>query len=321
MALATLLDEIPLSASTTLLLGLTVVLALSVARRAFFHPLSHVPGPLICKVTSLWMYYHSYIGDECTCIDKLHRKYGPVIRIAPNEVCISDGAALAPVYSEKGGFLKARCYENFDIDGHASIFSALDPAHRAVRSKAVLAMFSTSNIRAGNEVIQGCVDRLVKRMQEDAAESRKSKTPVNVLNLARSLAVDAVSAYLFQQNYAAVNETGHTMSASEFVNAFVAVGRFFYLPNWWFTALEMASAKFWPNKEVDESMAKVDEFVNSVVESSDKGQDTYQGRMLRAGITPHETAAQCKDLIFAGTDSTGMNLSTIFWSLAKYPTM
>lgn len=272
-------------------------------------------------MTSLWVYYHSYIGDECTEIDNLFKRYGPVVRIAPNEVCISDGAALAPVYNEKGGFLKARCYENFDIDGHPSIFSALDPAHRAVRSKAVLAMFSTSSIRAGNDVLEDCVTRLVRRMQEEAAESRKSKKPVNVLNLSRSLAVDAVSAYLFRRTYGGVDEKGHQMSASEFVNAFVAVGRFFYLPNWWFVTLEMASAKFCPSKEVDESMSKVDNFVGSVVESSSKDNDTYQGRLLKAGISPHETAAQCKDLIFAGTDSTGMNLSTICWHLARNPEM
>ena len=200
MAISNLLENfttlgLALTAALTSFLGLLI-------HRAYLSPLRHIPGPLICRLTSLWTYYHSYIGDACTLIDELHKNYGPVIRIAPNEVCISDGAALAPIYSEKGGFLKAPCYTNFDIEGHATIFSALDPLHRAVRSKAVLPMFSMGSVRGGTEVIEGCVDRFIERMKDEAKKSREAKVetgqskPFNMLNLSRSLALDAVSSYV-----------------------------------------------------------------------------------------------------------------------------
>ncbi|KAK4986035.1 hypothetical protein LTR50_005558 [Elasticomyces elasticus] len=328
MALSTLLDTLPMYShlSFTLLFLIVVPVLATFLYRLIFHPLSRIPGPFLAKVTSLYLYYHSYRGDECTLVDRLHQRYGPVIRIAPNEVSVSDGAALAPVHTERGGFMKAECYRNFDIDGHPSIFSALDPAHRAVRSKAVVSMFSTSAIRAGTDVLEGCVGRLVDRMKAEAGRSRQTKKEtgearrVNVLNLSRSLAVDAVSAYLFNQSFGGIEENDEELSASQFVNAFVAVGRFFYLPNWAFSALELASAKIWPSKAVDESMEKMDRFVSNLVEEAANGgkrSDTYQGRLLHAGISKHETAAQCKDLIFAGTDSTGMNLGTICWHLAR----
>lgn len=296
-----------------------------VVYRAFIDPLRSIPGPFVCRVTSLWAYYHSYIGDECTRINELHKSYGPVVRIAPNELSISDGAALAPIYSEKGGFLKAPCYENFDIEGHSTIFSTRDPAHRATRSKAVVPLFSMSSIRSGTDAIECCVADMVARLKEEAAESRNASQdsgqakPVNVLNIARSLAVDAVSTYLFGQTFGGVNEKTDKMSANAYVDTLVAVGRFFFLPNWLFLALEMTRQRLWPNKEEDESAHGVDSFVEGLVQSSEKDDSTYHQRLLRVGISKHETEVQCKDLIFAGTDSTGMNLSTLCWELARTP--
>ena len=324
MAISDLLEV----TSPGLLVSIAVCFPLAIViYRPYFDSLCHIPGPLICRLSSLWTYYHSYVGDECTLISELHKKYGPVIRIAPNEVCISDGASLAPVYSEKGGFLKAPCYTNFDIEGHQTIFSALDPSHRAVRSKAVLPMFSMSSVRSGNDVVEDCVNRFIVRLKEDVEESKEIKAqtgsgnPINVLNLARSLALDAVCSYLFAVPFGSVEERSSKMSASSFVDALVAVGRFFFLPNWMFLALEMSRTKFYPNREEEESSTKVDQFVRDLVNKSQKEDATYQRRLIEAGISNDEVEIQCKDLIFAGTDSTGMSLSTICWCLARHPDM
>lgn len=298
------------------IISVPVVLVLTILiYRIFFHPLRPVPGPLIARCTPLWIWYHSYIGDECSVVDALHQRYGPVVRVAPNEVSIADGAALAPIYTQKGGFLKASCYRNFDIDEHASIFSALDPTHRAQRAKAVVSMFSTTAIRTESDVIGACADRFVSRVQEES----RTRKPVNVLNLTRSLAVDVVTAYLFGQSFKGLEEGGPQMSANEFINAFVAVGRFFYLPHWLFVLIEKMSEGFMPNKNVDRSMYKVEMFLRRLVYDAKEEDATYQARMIKAGIAKGEVSAQCKDLIFAGTDSTGMNLATLCWELAGHP--
>ncbi|KAH7382607.1 cytochrome P450 [Phaeosphaeria sp. MPI-PUGE-AT-0046c] len=283
--------------------------------RIFLHPLSRIPGPLLPKVTSLWLYYHAYIGDEASSIRALHATYGALVRVSPNEVDISDADAIQAIYVSKGGFPKAECYTNFDIDGHKTIFSTTDHEHRAVRAKAVMPLFSTKSLRENENAIWGCVDRMIERL---ALESR-SKTSVNVLNLTRSLAVDAVSTHLFRENYDGVSEQGPTLSVSAFVDAFVAVGRFFYLPNIVFVWLEWATTKWQADRETDDSMMIVDKFVGNLVSSTTPKSSTYPGRLLAAGISDSEVKAQCKDLVFAGTDSTGMNLATIMRSLAMHP--
>lgn len=228
---------------------------------------------------------------------------------------ISDADAIDPIYVKKGGFLKAPCYSNFDIDGHHTIFSTTDPEYRSPRAKAVVPMFSTANIRNNETALYGCVDILVSRMKEEGRTGR----PVNVLNLARSLAVDAVSTHLFQQNYNGTSEKGSRLSVSAFVDAFVAVGRFFYLPGIVFVWLEWAIEKMMPDEHTNQSMMVVDKFVENLVDSTPEGCENYPGRLMKLGLSKSEVMAQCKDLIFAGTDSTGMNLATICRQLALNP--
>lgn len=285
------------------------------AYRVLRHPLSHIPGPLLPKITSLWLYYHAFVGDEATVIHKLHARYGPLVRVSPNEIDISDADAVGPIYISKGGFPKAPCYSNFDIEGHSTIFSTLDADHRAPRARAVVPMFSTKNIRDSEAELYDCVDGMVKRMKE---ESRSGK-PVNVLNLTRSLALDAVATHLFQENYNGTEEEGTRLSASAFVDFFVAVGRFFYLPYSLFAWIEWFRENFMHDKHTATSIEIVETFVERLVGNAEIGSQNFQGRLLALGLDILEVKSQCKDLIFAGTDSTGMNLAIICKELALNP--
>ncbi|KAF8851158.1 cytochrome P450 [Acephala macrosclerotiorum] len=280
-----------------------------------FHPLAHIPGPLLARISSLWLYYHAYVGDEATVINKAHAQYGPYVRVSPNEVDISDADAIAPIYVNRGGFLKAPCYANFDIDGHKTIFSTIDMEYRARRAKAVVPMFSTKNIRENEAALYGCADRMVDRMEEEA----RTGLPVNVLNIARSLAIDAVSTHLFRENYNGTSEKGPRLSVSAFVDAFVAVGRFFYLPTSVFLWLEWVIEKFMPDEHTATSMGVVDKFVDNLVDQTLPGAQNYPGRLMPLGLERTEVKAQCKDLMFAGTDSTGMNFATLCRQLALNP--
>lgn len=74
----------------------------------FLHPLRKVPGPRLAKVTELWRtnryirgYWHRDILD-------LHRQYGPVVRISPNEVSIVSPELSKTIYSYYGGTQKVR---------------------------------------------------------------------------------------------------------------------------------------------------------------------------------------------------------------------
>jgi len=314
-----------------------ILLTSAVLYRVLFTPLRTVPGPLLNRLASLPLYYHSYIGTEATYLHRLHTKYGPIVRIAPNDISIQDPGALHAIYVEKGGFPKAGCYANFDIDGHQSIFSALTKEHRAPRAKAVVSMFAAGVLR---EKAQKCIEKVAaefvgRLLEVKEGRKRGGEGKVNVLDLARATAVDAVTGYLFARSYGGLGEGSlgknegeqQHLSAGAFVDTFVAVGRFFLLPNTAFKAVEWLSSKLFPDPVVDKSMGLVYQFVDDLVEDTasilaegqDFEKDTYQRRLLDAGFSKSETKAQCLDLIFAGTDSTGMNLATACWYLSQMP--
>lgn len=286
-------------------IGLFLLLSISrIIHLTIFHPLAHIPGPLLPKITSLWLYYHSYVGDEATEIFKLHEKYGPLVRVAPNETDISNGTAIAPIYVTKGGFAKAPCYSNFDFDGHITIFSAQDVEYRSPRAKAIVSLFSTKSIREGLDTIYECADTMVARLKEESLSGR----PVNILNLTRSFAVDTVSAYLFDQNYNGTSEKGSSLSASAYVDSAVAIGRLFYLPNWLFAWVEWIIERCFPDEHAAVSMTLVDKFVDDLLALTTSDAQNFPGRLLAIGLEEAEIKVQCKDLIFAGTDSVSADI-------------
>ncbi|KAL2222194.1 cytochrome P450 [Thermoascus aurantiacus ATCC 26904] len=314
MAITTVLQYLYLSANpATLLVTLLASLLWTCIYRLFFHPLSKVPGPPLAACTSLWLAYHTYVGDECTVVHALHKKHGPVLRVGPNDVDISDGEAVAPIYLDRGGFQKARAYSKFDIDGRPTIFSTLTTAERAHRAKAVVPLFSTAAIRNSSHVLSTVVDEFVARLQREARTGR----PVNVLNLTRCMAVDAVSSYLFQRNYGGIAEDASEMSASAFVDAYVGVGAFFNIPGKIGDVVMHVVDYLTSTERTAKSFKAVDDYVHKLIGSAAPG--SYPRRLLERSVAKDQTMIECKDLIFAGSDSTGMNTATILWYLARNP--
>lgn len=314
------------------------------AYRLYFHPLSKFPGPLLAKLTSFWIYREAYYGTEASTLAALHSKYGPIIRISPNELDIEDGDAVNSIYVKSDGFLKAPCYKNFDIDGFPTILSAIDPETHSTRSKPVLPLFTQTSIRDGKDVIVGCVDKAVSRLEQDMEQSKKSGKPVNILTCARSLAVDAMTSYLFGKSYGGLEENWEKedgrLSAAYFFDGLVAAGRFFYLPpvvfSWLVLILDNFDINFGPDRYLKwKSQVAVDKYVAGIVdeaiaaekiakEDNKKGgieTGTFQTRLLKAGLSRDETVAQCKNVIFAGTDSTATTLCTICFHLVRNPKM
>lgn len=328
-----------------------------VYRLSRFHPLHDVPGPFIAKISSFWLIYYSNIGKECSQLHLEHGRYGDLVRSGPNSVHIQSGRALHDIYTGSvttgtagQGFLKPSFYRNFDIDGHQTVFSATDPEHRAPRARAMTPIFSSAALRRGAGVLDACSKRMVARLEREKARAAEREGPlagtVDILNVTRGLAIDTISEYLFGVRYGgcdedltgngdgeggqARNAKGPPLTAAAFVHAFASIGRLWYLERGVFAWVNWFCDTAFPDREALASQKKVDEFVWGVVDQAEplplvdgKVPDagTFQTRLLSASLAPAEVHAHCKDLIFAGTDSTPMNLAFMLHCLAGHPTM
>lgn len=81
-------------------LSLSTLLLAVVARRVLFHPLSHIPGPKLAAVSNAWYAYHVKHGLTAEMGQRLHRQYGPVVRVGPNEVWFNTKEAFDTIYCE-----------------------------------------------------------------------------------------------------------------------------------------------------------------------------------------------------------------------------
>jgi hypothetical protein len=76
-----------------------VLLASIAVYRLYFHPLAQVPGPKIAAISSFWHAYNARNGRMALLGKTLHRRYGPVVRVGPNEVWFDTQEAFHAIYS------------------------------------------------------------------------------------------------------------------------------------------------------------------------------------------------------------------------------
>jgi cytochrome P450 len=163
--------------------------------RRFFHPLANIPGPFLPAVTKLYQTYHNrrYYLE----IERLHSKYGPIVRINPNEVHLAADADnydrihhVGSKYSKSPNFYNAMCAP------HSSFGTMSNEAHRIKRG-AMNPMFSRQKVLDLESIVQAKVDKVIRRVQEGL----EADTPVDLHHAFRAVSVDVASEFSFGDCY------------------------------------------------------------------------------------------------------------------------
>src|ERR1700712_5170645 len=89
------------------------VLYRNVLHPLLYGPLSHIPGPWLNKITSLYLAYYDLRYCRNTEILKWHRRYGPIICISPHEVSVATLESTQKVYTATRGWSKSDYFDNF----------------------------------------------------------------------------------------------------------------------------------------------------------------------------------------------------------------
>ncbi len=76
----------------------------------YFHPLARIPGPFLASITRLWLVAKAQTWQRHWIEIALHKKYGPIVRISPNEVMVSDPRYVKMIYGAGTHFIKAPWY-------------------------------------------------------------------------------------------------------------------------------------------------------------------------------------------------------------------
>ncbi|OAP60317.1 hypothetical protein AYL99_05319 [Fonsecaea erecta] len=129
-----------------------------------YRRLSSVPGPFLASFTDFWRFSVTQYGGFSQRLKRLHDQYGPLVRIGPNTVSVSDPAAVPVIHSMHGEFKKSyatlRAFVNGKVIG--TVIDILDEGEVSALKRAVGSAFATKNLLDYMPDIDHAVETLVQ---------------------------------------------------------------------------------------------------------------------------------------------------------------
>jgi hypothetical protein len=163
----------------------------------FCGTLSSIPGPWYSRYTHLVLKFYTLAGRRIYYVDSLHSKYGGVVRIAPDEVAISDLDGFAKIHKIGSGFLKAPSYETLVGNKEPGIFAERDPHRHAARRRLFAQAFSNSALQRNwaSEIHQKAY-KAVARIKADALAGE-----ADILKWWTLMATDVIAHLAFGESF------------------------------------------------------------------------------------------------------------------------
>ncbi|KAH8750876.1 cytochrome P450 [Hyaloscypha finlandica] len=116
----------------------------------FNHGLNRYPGPFLASLTDWWRFWIVYKRRPEVEHIRLHEKHGDVVRLGPNALSFSDPKALKTIYGLNKGFTKTEFYpvQQAVASGHRlpSLFSTTSEAFHAQLRRSVNSAFSMTTL-------------------------------------------------------------------------------------------------------------------------------------------------------------------------------
>ncbi|KAL3492772.1 cytochrome P450 [Aspergillus germanicus] len=146
---------------------------LTLAQRVRKSPLSSLPGPRITKWTDLVLKYYTVLGQRPRYVHALHEKYGPIVRVSPTEIDISDIPAAREIHRIASPFMKAPWYRLLNRKDGESVFSTTDPEYHRRHRRLLSSPLSDSNLRSVMEpLVRSRIDLAIEKIRNEASSPR-----------------------------------------------------------------------------------------------------------------------------------------------------
>ncbi|KZL64277.1 cytochrome p450 [Colletotrichum incanum] len=158
----------------TLLLTAATVYVLSKLNTVFFSPLNRFPGPWYAKFTGLPGTIATLSHQQAQYFHRLHEKYGPFVRVSPNQIFVSDFEAFKKIHKVGSNFMKSDSYHFFGPTEPGQppygLFAMTDKADHSRRRKLLGKGFTTTSLRTDWEcIVREKMTDTIEGMKRDAA--------------------------------------------------------------------------------------------------------------------------------------------------------
>ncbi|KAJ4344904.1 hypothetical protein N0V95_006104 [Ascochyta clinopodiicola] len=283
-------------------------------------PTRHLPGPWYTRFTHLRLKRAVVTGQRIFYIDALHKKYGPIVRLSPNEVGVADLDAFKEIHKIGTKYMKSDWYLRLANFPKAGVFTMLDPREHGPRRKLLSRSFSrTYLVENWESTVREKALLAVNKIKGDAV-----KSTADVYNWWMLLASDVSAHLAFGESFGML-ETGHqnqflrvlkklTMGAGIMVEMpFLRILRFVPIP----AIQEMFNA----NEYIIQGAGRAAEMARSrkgernifakVIEDCEKEGEGH--------IDDMDVKIEAMNVIIAGTDTSGVTLTYLTWAVLQRP--
>ncbi|KAI1118402.1 cytochrome P450 [Nemania sp. NC0429] len=210
---------IPLPAT----IAIIVVLGLfaQVLQRLFFGPLRIVPGPWLNRISELPAAFALLKGDQHTYYKSLHDKYGPVVRVSPNEISFISVEARQEIYGFRKSGINMEKSPIFlgsvgALDGQTGLSLAINAQHTRQRKALGYLFTNTSLLQLENLVIIH-IQKLIGALHAKAAKSQA----VDVSNWYSYTAFDIMGDLCFAEPFGCLDQASATEWSTSVIQIFI----------------------------------------------------------------------------------------------------
>jgi len=294
--------------------------------------LRHYPGPRLWAISRLPWLSATVKGTIIHDLQELHRQYGPVVRVAPDELSYIAPDATKAIYQSNPEFPKDPMHLPPFHNGVPGILAADHANHRRYR-RLLAGSFSDKGIRAQQHMIQQHIDLLMRRLSE---RSGPDAEPQDMCEWYNWCTFDIIGDLAFGESFGCLaNTKTHDWIASiqgnvkaiPVVNAIRRLGLTSIVP---LLApkrlLEMRrrNAEFTEDR-VDRrrahgSAARGDLWDGVMRTDAPDKHDEQEGmRAKESGMTRDEMISNASAIVLAGSETSATLLSGCTWFLLRNP--
>ena len=281
---------------------------------AYLHPASKFPGP------KLWSAFHVFKDMTCANGDidnklcELHAKYGPVVRISPDELAFVDERAWKDIYAHPNYLAKwpRFAFVHDKPDTPADIINSTHADHARIRRQLSHA-FSERALREQEDLITGYINLLIEKLTGTAESGAK----VDLVKWYNFATFDIISDLAFGESFHSLkNGVYHSWVSSVFKNirAFNVIRSFATYPGAKLIIGMLASSELRASRKTHKDYSRKTVLKRLAKGTLEERRD-FMSYILKhkdeddKGMTEGEIIRTASTLIMAGSETTATLLS------------
>ncbi|KAJ4396222.1 hypothetical protein N0V93_000441 [Gnomoniopsis smithogilvyi] len=290
-------------------------------------PLAKIPGPWYSNFTEFVVRWHWLQGQRAKYVHSLHQKYGPVVRVGPDEVDVTDVPSIKAIHTVKATYIKSpKFYKALSAPGVESVFSTTDIYTHRRHRKLLSGGFSESSLKSYLPIVEQRVNLAVKRMSQ---EMESSRGVADVFKWWLFMATDVIGELTFGESFRML-ELGEKNDYSRNLEKIAGVSaKRNTFP--WLAKLALKGVPipgFADNTEVVQKNTKytiesLQRYQNLVEKNPERPVPTLFTRLFKGEEEDTLTFKEIQDdataYIVAGSDTTAITLTYLVWRVLQNP--